>query len=116
MIQFYECEASCCRCHATAWEQVGEFVPSRGRPQDVLTCAFCGLRIRVDAPCQSTKPEPEPVRGEFRFEYGRFKGLTLSETDAQPNGRRYLELMRDRNEKLRGRIESYLSSIAAPSA
>lgn len=116
-IEFYEHEASCCRCHATSWEQIGEFVPRNGKPQDVLECAFCGERIRVDAPFRR-KPRSQPLveAEEFRFQYGRFQGLTLAEADAEPNGRRYLEVMRDRNEKLKERITEYLTAHAAPSA
>lgn len=117
MIEFHPHTAPCSRCGATAWECIGEFVPFKGRPQDVLECAFCGNPLRVDAPYR--RPDPAPVaadRGEFRFQYGRFVGMTLAEADAEPNGRRYLEHLRDTNEKLRPRITEYLTSIAASSA
>lgn len=105
---FYPADLPCHRCHATAWECIGEFVPRKGRKDDVLECAFCGLRTRVPAPY---RPVTQPTRGgaEFTFPDGRFAGLTLAEADAQPNGRRYLEVLRDSNEKLRGRITEYLS-------
>lgn len=116
-IEFYEHEASCYRCHASSWEQVGEFVPHGGRRQDVLECAFCGVRIRVDAPFRR-KPRSQSIRDteEFRLQFGRFQGMTFAEVDAEPNGRRYLEVLRDQNEKLRERITEYLASHAAPSA
>lgn len=119
MIEFYECKASCYRCHASAWECVGDFTPHRGRVQDVLACAFCGVRIRVDAPYRRPVTQRPAEDGEFRFEYGRFKGLTIAEADAETNGRRYLETLRDSpatSERLRVRVTEYLNSIAAPSA
>lgn len=117
MIDFYETTATCDRCSASSWECVGEFVPHKGPPQDVLECAFCGERLRVPAPYRA-KPaaaQASPPAADFRFQYGRFAGLTLAETDAEPNGRRYLEVLRDTNEKLKDRITEYLSN-AAPSA
>lgn len=107
MIDFHPHAKPCHRCDAVAWELVGEFVPHRGRPEDVIECAFCGLRTRV-AGTMAAKP-PVSDAGEFRFQFGRFKGMTFAEADAEPNGRRYLEIMRDSNEKLRGRIEEYLA-------
>lgn len=116
-IEFYDHPEFCYRCNAVAWEQIGEFVPRTGRPQDVLACTFCGVRIRVDAPFRR-RPRAQPLvdAEEFRFQFGRFQGMTLAEADAEPNGRRYLEVMRDQNEKLRERINEYLASHAAPSA
>ena len=112
MIAFHPCTESCYRCHATAWECIGSFVPRKGKPEDVIECAFCGVRLRVEA----APPRPQPSDGtDFRFQFGRFKGMTLAEADALPNGRRYLEVMRDTNEKLKERITEYLST-AAPSA
>ena len=106
MIDFHPHAKPCHRCDATAWELVGEFVPHRGKPEDVIECAFCGLRTRV----AGTTPQPQVSHAdEFRFQFGRFKGMTFAEADAEPNGRRYLEIMRDSNEKLRSRIEEYLA-------
>lgn len=115
MIDFYETSLVCYRCNASTWECIGEFVPHKGRPQDVLECAFCGVRSRVDAASRPAAVSQPADRDEFRFQFGRFKGCTFAETDAQPNGRRYLEVMRDENDKLRERITEYLSH-AAPSA
>lgn len=112
MIDFHPCSEPCCRCDAVVWECIGEFVPRRGKPEDVLECAFCGLLLRVAAVPRAAPPTQQ---GEFRFQFGRFKGLTLAEADAEPNGRRYLEVLRDTNEKLKDRITEYLAH-AAPSA
>lgn len=113
MIEFHPHADPCHRCAATAWELVGEFVPRKGRPDDVIECAFCGLRTRVPAAVMAVSSRLVADDGdEFRFQFGRFKGMTFAETDAEPNGRRYLEILRDTNEKLRGRIEQYLAGIS----
>jgi hypothetical protein len=39
--------------------------------------------------------------------------MTIAEADAEPNGRRYLEHLRDTNEKLKTRIEEYLAASSA---
>jgi hypothetical protein len=109
MIDFYETTLVCYRCAASSWECIDD--TGRG---DLLECLFCGVLMRVDAAPRAAKPQPVD-RGEFRFQFGRFKGMTLAEADAEPNGRRYLEVMMGRNEKLKPRIEEYLSH-AAPSA
>jgi hypothetical protein len=98
----------CHRCAAIAWECIDDFTPRKGKPEDVLECGFCGLRTRVPA---VARPKVErPHTGDaFRFQFGRFKGLTFAEADAEPNGRRYLEVLRDTNEKLRDRITAYLA-------
>jgi hypothetical protein len=113
MIDLYETTLVCYRCSASSWEQVGEFVPMKGPRQDVLACAFCGVRMRVDAAVRSAAAEPRADWAEFRFQYGRFKGMTIAEADAEPNGRRYLEHLRDTNEKLKTRIEEYLAASSA---
>jgi len=115
MIDFHPHCEPCYRCEAVAWECIGEFVPHKGKPQDVVECAFCGARLRVPVVPRSAAAPPPSDTGEFRFQFGRFKGMTLAEADAEPNGRRYLEVMRDTNDKLRSRIEEYLGH-AAPSA
>jgi hypothetical protein len=115
MIDLYETPLACYRCSASSWECIGEFVPHKGKRQDVLECAFCGVRMRVEAaPVPAAAKQPADT-AEFRFQFGRFKGMTLAEADAEPNGRRYLEVMKDKNDKLRSRIEEYLNN-AAPSA
>jgi hypothetical protein len=60
--------------------------------------------------------KPNANRAEFRFQFGRFKGMTFAEADAEPNGRRYLEHLRDTNEKLRDRIAEYLAENALDSS
>ena len=42
--------------------------------------------------------------------------MTFAEADAEPNGRRYLEVLRDTNEKLRDRIAAYLAENALDSS
>ena len=106
MIDFHPHAEPCHRCSAIAWECIGEFVPRKGKPEDVLDCAFCGLRTRV--PVVARPKTPSPI-GEFRFQFGRFKGMTFVEAAAEPNGLRYLEHLRDTNEKLRERISEYLT-------
>jgi hypothetical protein len=113
MIDLYETTETCDRCNAAAWELAGEFVPVKGPPQDVIECAFCGYRLRVHA---ARRPRPAPLATpgaeEFRLQYGRFAGKTLAEVDAEANGRRYLEVLRDTNEKLRDRVAAYLDRNA----
>lgn len=115
MIDFHPHAEPCYRCEAVAWECIGEFMPHRGRPEDVLECAFCGVTVRVPAIAKPAAHKPQPERDEFHFQFGRFKGMTLAQADSEPNGRRYLEVMRDTNDKLRDRITEYLAH-AAPSA
>jgi hypothetical protein len=110
MIDLHPTTLLCYRCSASTWERVENV----GR-EDVVQCVFCGVLERVEAAAVPVRREASTDTAEFRFQYGRFKGLTLAEADAEPNGRRYLEVMRDGNEKLRSRIEEYLSH-AAPSA
>lgn len=109
MIDFHPHSAACYRCSATAWELIGGFVPHRGKPQDVVECAFCGVRLRVEAAAMPVPAKRQPDADEFRFQYGRFAGKTLAEVAAEPNGRRYLEVMRGTNEKMRGRIEQFFA-------
>lgn len=110
MIDFHPDSDPCPRCEAVAWECIGTSEPPRGWPQDILECAFCGVLKRVRAVRKLAGPRQEPPRDEieFRFESGRFVGMTLAEADAQPNGRRYLETLLKADERLRGRIEEYL--------
>lgn len=120
MLDYREMKESCGRCKANAWDCIGEFTPTKGATQEVLECAFCGCRVRVTPgtglPSSAAKTiAVAPPGDEFRFQFGRFAGLTLAEADSQPNGRKYLEVMRDTNEKLKERIANYLAH-AAPSA
>lgn len=109
MIEFHPHAEPCHRCHATAWELFGVFKPRRGRLEDVVACAFCGLRTRVPH-VELPPPPPAPKNDDaFRFASGRFAGKTLAEADAEQNGRRYLEVMMERDEQLRGMIAEYLA-------
>jgi methylphosphotriester-DNA--protein-cysteine methyltransferase len=112
MIVFHPHAESCRRCEASAWEKVGEYTPKRGRREDVVECVFCGLCTRVEAAAVPVAATRHIDTDEFRFQFGRFKGMTFAEAEAEPNGRRYLEVMRDTNEKLRDRIEAYLAGTA----
>lgn len=116
MIDFHPHAAPCHRCDATAWECIGEFTPGKGRPEDVLECAFCGLRTRVPAVARPKAERPHTGSDAFRFQFGRFKGLTFAEADGETNGRAYLEHLRDTNEKLRDRIAAYLVGNALDSS
>jgi hypothetical protein len=113
MSDLYETDLACYRCSASSWEYLETI--EGNKPEDVVGCMFCGVRMRVKAAAVPVAASRQIDTAEFRFQYGRFKGMTLAEADAEPNGRRYLEVMRDRNDKLKPRIEEYLSS-AAPSA
>lgn len=116
MIDLHPHAAPCHRCAAIAWECIGDFTPRKGKPEDVLECAFCGLRTRVPAVARPQVAKPHDDHDAFRFLFGRFKGLTFAEADAEPNGRRYLEVLRDTNEKLRDRITAYLAGNALDSS
>jgi hypothetical protein len=70
----------------------------------------------VPAVARPQAAKPNANRAEFRFQFGRFKGLTFAEADAEKNGRRYLEHLRDTNEKLRDRIAEYLAENALDSS
>ena len=109
MIDFYPHTDPCHRCSAIAWECIGEFTPRRGKIEDVLECAFCGLRKRVPAAALPPGSKPHASHESFRFQFGRFKGMTFTEAAAEPNGLRYLEHLRETNEKLRERISEYLT-------
>lgn len=91
----------CLRCHGTVSEPLAE---------GVAGCCYCGLRIRVPG-----LQAPPPLTGEWRLPAGRFAGMTLSEAAVQPNGRRYLEVLRDSDPGYRVRIEEFfrLDNLAA---
>lgn len=112
MIDFHPSPLLCYRCSASAWERIEtreEVVRGRVYREDVVECCFCGVLERVEAAAVPAAARQHAGTAEFRFQFGRFKGLTFAEADAQPNGRRYLELLRDTNEKLRDRIAEYLT-------
>lgn len=116
MIDFHPHPTPCYRCYATAWESTGEIWQLQRKPHERIECVFCGVGLLVETagvPVASRRQADTAT--EFRFQFGRFKGLTFAEADAEPNGRRYLETLRDTNEKLKDRITEYLAH-AAPSA
>lgn len=100
----YDDQAVCIRCGASAMDVIEEH-----RSSATVECAFCGQRHSVPPIVRDSQPEPgEGQPGAFRFKFGRFAGLTLAETDEQPNGRRYLEHQFATSEKLRPIIGPYL--------
>jgi hypothetical protein len=112
VIDLHPATLLCYRCSASAWERIDtreEVVRGRVYREDVVECCFCGVLERVEAAARPVAAEPQTGRAEFRFQYGRFKGLTLAEADREENGRAYLEHLRDTNAKLRDRIAEYLS-------
>lgn len=118
MIELHPTSLPCYRCSATTWEYVEThetFVRGRVIREDAVECCFCGVRLRVDAVAVPVAAPRRSDVAEFRFRFGRFRGLTFAETDREMNGRAYLEHLRDTNERLRERIEEYLVH-AAPSA
>lgn len=99
----------CSRCGGEAHDVMDE--PREGMV--TLWCVYCGLR--EDVPKRTTKPSSriDSTHGEeFRFQFGRFKGMTLAEADSQPHGRPYLEWMAKNNDKLKQRIGEYLAHSA----
>ena len=101
----------CSRCGGGAHDIMDE--PREGYV--TLWCVYCGLREdvqkrRLPRTQEQEQEASETKAGEaFRFQFGRFKGLTLAEAATQPNGRKYLEWMAKNNEKLGGRISEYLA-------
>lgn len=108
MIDFHPHPDPCYRCQGTAWELLIEC----GR-EDIVSCVFCGVRWKVKAASIRLADFSPEDTAEFRFQYGRFKGMTLAEAEAEPNGRRYLEHLRDTNEKLRDRITKHFDHAAS---
>ena len=104
MIDFHPTTVRCDRCSASAWERIENV----GR-EDVVECCFCGVIERVKAAAVPAAARQHDGSSEFRFQFGRFKGLTFAEADREKNGRAYLEHLRDTNEKLRDRIAEYLT-------
>lgn len=116
MIVFHPCAEPCYRCNAVAWEFDEGVISRKGYPEDIVRCAFCCVRLRVPASKKQKTSQEVPAHDpEWRFQYGRFAGKTMAEVDSLPNGRRYMELLRDTNPKMSQKIEGYLAQ-AAPSA
>jgi len=105
VIDLHPSTLPCYRCSASTWERVENV----GR-EDVAECCFCGVLERVEAAAVPVAAKQHTGTAEFRFQYGRFKGMTIAEADREENGRAYLEHLRDTNEKLRDRIAEYLTT------
>lgn len=100
-----ECiERECYRCGASCFEEIDD---------GLLSCCFCGVLERLP---KTRRPKPIPVeaRDEFRFKFGRYSGKTLAEVYADPGGRRYLEWIRETNERLRDVVSKFLDENNAP--
>jgi len=113
MIDFHPSTLPCYRCSASAWELVEtreQAVRGRVHREDIIQCCFCGVLERVESATTLAAATHHTNTADFRFQYGRFKGMTLAEAEREENGRAYLEHLRDTNEKLRGRIEAYLTA------
>lgn len=105
-------DQECSRCGGGAHEIMYE-------TQDGLVmmwCCYCGLREPIPRRAVerhlSHAAAPEQSHDKFRFRFGRFKGMTIAEADAQPNGRPYLEWMAKNNDSLKERITEYLAQVA----
>lgn len=92
-------ERDCYRCGGGAFEELDD--------DGLLACVWCGARERLARP-RRPKAVPAANRDAFRFKFGRYADKTFAEVDAEPNGRRYLEWMRDTNERLRDVVGEYL--------
>ena len=113
MIDFHPSTLPCYRCSASAWERIDtreEAVRGHVYREDVVECCFCGVRERVKAAAFTAAERHHAGGDEFRFQYGRFAGMTFAEADRQENGRAYLEHLRDTSDKLRDRIAEYLTT------
>jgi hypothetical protein len=105
MIHFHPSRLSCHRCAAVAWEFVAVRTVREGwktYDMDIVRCAFCGLLELVDQPVGYSP------QAEYRFETGRFAGLSVSEVASQPQGRDYLEVIRRSDPALKKRIDACL--------
>ena len=105
MIDFNPAPLLCYSCSASAWERIENV----GR-EDVVQCCFCGVLERVEAAAVRVAAKQHTGTAEFRFQYGRFAGMTFAEADREQNGRAYLEHLRDTNAKLRDRVAEYLTT------
>lgn len=90
--------APCKRCRGSVVEPVSD---------GLAACCYCGLLVRVRGAMV------DPPAGDWKLPAGRFAGMTLAEAAEQPNGRRYLEVLRDSDDKLRARIEAFLEEMPA---
>jgi hypothetical protein len=111
-MDIYEGDETCTMCEATLFEIIDE-----RKGEDLIRCVFCGCDTKLRPTLRKKQPKKAAkISGDFRFQYGRFKGMTIEEVDSEPNGRRYLEWAASDSEKLRPRIEEFLRSNATPFA
>lgn len=90
----------CTRCHGTIVEPLDN---------GTAACCYCGMRTKLGRAQAEKAAAAAPKGEEFRFQYGRFVGMTIPEAAAQPNGRRYLEALAKTNDRMRARIEDFFA-------
>lgn len=89
---------TCSQCDARSHDAVEE----KGR-KTLLVCNFCGLgEWTYNAP-------KRPADRFHRMESGRYEGMTLDEIDKLPNGRRYIEALKET--KLSEVVFKYLAAL-----
>ena len=102
----YDDKHKCQRCEASAHDVL--------ESRDwwlTLECCFCGAKSRVRGRVETPAVPSGSV--EFRFQTGRFTGMTLAEADRQNNGRKYLEFMAAKDERLAPVIKQYIAASQA---
>jgi hypothetical protein len=75
--------------------------------EGLAACCYCNLLVRVKG------VRPDPLPGEWTLPAGRFAGKTLAEAAAEPNGVRYLQVLRDTDQTMAPMIEAFLSTVTA---
>jgi len=89
------CPDCASRCH--------DATRQRGR-NTLLVCNYCGLGVWVfNAP-------PPPGEQAERMKTGRFAGMTFAEIEKQPNGRRYIEYLKENDSELSEAVSRYLAA------
>jgi uncharacterized protein YbaR (Trm112 family) len=98
---------SCPQCKGRSHDAVRDErrkPPWASERSELLVCNFCGLGRWVN------NAPPAPFGDEARFQSGRYAGKTIPEVDAMPNGRRYLQAIRDQNKELCEVVSRYLAA------
>ena len=100
------CHACHGRCH-DAWDD------GRNRPRGVsdeatlLMCNYCGIGVwEMNVP-----PPPQEKNSAVRKSEGRYAGMTIGEIDAVPGGRKYLEVIANRDGSFREVASLYLAAL-----
>jgi len=75
----------------------------RGR-DTLLVCNYCGLGVWV-----FDGPSPPSEQTE-RMETGRFAGMTFAEIEKPPNGRRYIEYLKENDSTLSEAAKRHLAA------